>query len=121
MKTFSDSSILLRKYSSEWIKKKKISNELYQLLKRHKIKNKCDTLIVVNNLEIIRLFAQAILRYNSFVQFLFPTEIVIVSVTDHMDIFVSAKNNSVLQKVHSAVAKLNDKSKKIVFRYENVK
>lgn len=120
VKAFSDSSIILHKYSVKWIKQKKISHELYEILKQNKIKNQYDTLIVRNNFAIIRLFAQSILRYNSFIQFLFPQEKVIVSVTDHMDIFVSAQDNLVLRKVYDTVKKFNNMSGEIILHCEDV-
>ena len=90
---FKDTSCLIRKYERKWIVDKTLSKELYLTLKANNIENHFDGMIVVKKDDkAIMQFFESIYKYNSFVQFLFPEERMVISPTDHMDVFIAAED-----------------------------
>lgn len=112
-----DENCLIKKYSESWIVNKKKSIRLYQILRNNNVKNKRTAAILVdkNNYEI-ELFVKSVLKYNSFVQFIFLEDKMVISVTDHMDIFISFTNKKFMLILQDSLEKFNskyNKSKKI--------
>lgn len=108
-----DKDCLIKKYNECWILNKKKSKVLNKLLRKNNVKNKgtAGILICKTNYEI-KLFVRSILKYNSFVQFIFLKEEIVISVTDHMDIFISFANENFMQKLLRQLQQFNSKYNK---------
>ena len=98
-----DPFVVVRKYSGNWYVNNLLSHELVDFLEKESIKNE-DTacLIVPKKAPQVKLFMESILKYNSFVDFSFVNHKVIITLTDHMDMFVSS-HEKILPQVSELV------------------
>ena len=103
-----DDYCVLTKYHNCWIVNKRKSAQLYRVLKENNVKIKASKALMVHkNDSEMELFLKAILKYNSFIQFLFSYEKIVMTITDHMDIFISSENDGFIQVVQDEVIKFN--------------
>lgn len=116
-----DCNLILKKYNEKWIVNKDKSAKLYERLKLLQVNNtKTEYITVDKNSDIIRLFVEAALHYNSFFEFLLPAERMVIAVTDHMDIFISAKSEETLQKAEKILTGFNLKNSDSVFEFNKI-
>lgn len=97
--------ILLHKYSKKWIVNKKIQRNLNKTLKVNNIKNISNSNIIIDicDVDLLIKFMQSILMYNSFVNFIINNKKIIITVTDHFDIFLFFDNDSITSDIQSVV------------------
>ncbi len=55
-----------------------------------------DNVLSISTEEEIRLITKSILRYNTFAHFVIPSLNVVITPTDHLDIFILTKKESVI-------------------------
>lgn len=107
-KVVKDDYCVITKYNDCWIVNKKKSSKLYRMLKNSNVKIKeTVALLVDKNALEIELFIKSVLKYNSFVQFLFSNDKIVMSVTDHMDIFISVCRNDFIQIIKDNINEFN--------------
>lgn len=82
------------RYEPSWIVRKSESPELSLLLDANGINNDVHGITVSKYEAIVKEFAIASFRYNSFIQFLFPHRQAIITPTDHMDLFFELPTSS---------------------------
>lgn len=103
---FIDDYCLIRKYETDWIVDEALSKELEDFFLKRGIQNNSDeSFYVKKDNKIIPLLLDAAFRYNSFVQFIFEKEEVVVSPSDHLVVFIGSSD---LNKIQSKIAKCFD-------------
>lgn len=91
---------IILKYNEKWIVNKEKSYELFKVLDNFAIKNTFNGGILVDkNSEIVSLFIESVLKYNSFIELIFVDLKLIISPTDHMDIFFHSDNLVVFKEL----------------------
>lgn len=85
---------ILSKYNDDkWLMNKKKTCSLYRSLKKNRIKNKFGGGIQLScNDKLLFSFLDSNLKYNSFFNILLPDSRIVITPTDHMDIFFDAEN-----------------------------
>lgn len=80
-------------HGDKWINNRKIAPSLNQILKDNKIfdGDSC-VLKLTEEIEIVA-FVKSILRYNTFASFFIPAKDIVVTPTDHLDIFIFSKDD----------------------------
>lgn len=92
-KLFREDYCVVRRYNEKWVVQEDMLPELSTALTRCSISNTFDGGILLKKDEIlVESFISSVLRYNSFVEFIFITDEIIVSPTDHMDVFIASKD-----------------------------
>lgn len=105
-----DEYCIITKYNDRWIVNKKKSKKLFRILRQSNVKIKATAALYVNKSSSdIELFIKSTLKYNSFVQLLFISEKMIMTITDHMDVFISVDNKDFIQVVENSVIDFNTK------------
>jgi len=84
--------VILSKYQNNWIIDRNKNIELYKFLKLEKIRNNYSGALCINDNIILKEFIDANFKFNSFVQFIFPNSKIIITPTDHLDIFIASSN-----------------------------
>lgn len=79
-------------YVNKWIKDKRISPTLNKLLKQYEVKD-TDIILKLSEKKEWEQIAKSIIRYNTFAEFVTISKDIIITPTDHLDIFVSTKND----------------------------
>lgn len=103
---FIDDYCLIRKYETDWIVDEALSKELADFFLKRGVQNNSDeSFYVKKDDKIIPLLLDAAFRYNSFVQFIFEKEEVVVSPSDHLVVFIVSSD---LNKMQSKIAKCFD-------------
>ena len=98
---------IVRKYNEKWVVNKDLSPELVTIMTEYSVTNKFNGGILVEKEEaLVDLFIQSVLKYNSFVQFIFQADEIIISPTDHLDVFVNSKNLELLEDKVSEITSL---------------
>lgn len=77
-----------------WITNRKIAPSLNQILRDNKILDGDSCILLTEEFEIVA-FVKSIFRYNTFASFFDPRKGVLVTPTDHLDIFISSKDDYV--------------------------
>lgn len=77
------------KYEEKWVINPDLNSELAKALDSKRITDHCDGIQCSKDHPVVSSFAKSCFRYNSFVQFVFPRTHLIITPTDHMDIFFS--------------------------------
>ena len=106
-----DRGLVLKKYEEKWVVNEELSKELYKELQKNHVEKNVAAISLDRTSPWIKLFIKAALKYNSFFQFLFPLEKIVLTVTDHMDIFISAENSANFQWVEDIIEEINQKEK----------
>lgn len=103
-----DNSCVVIKYNECWVMNNKKSKALYRILKQNNIKNKnTKALLIEKKSEELDLFILSVLKYNSFIQFLLKDEQIVITITDHMDIFVCFINDNFFIILQDCIKKIN--------------
>lgn len=90
--TIGEPYCIIKKYNEKWVVNAEISPELATTLDKYSVSKKYNgAMAIEESSQLIELFIEAVLRYNSFVQFIFKEKEVVISPTDHMDIFIDSK------------------------------
>lgn len=95
-----EKELIMRKYNEKWIINPEESKEVSDVLSSNAIKNNFNGgLLVHKNNKMVELFIESVLKYNSFIQLIFQKSKIIISPTDHMDIFFESDNINELKRV----------------------
>lgn len=89
----------IMKYDESWMVDDKLCASLATLLGSKRITNTDSCIFVEKVSNMIDLFAKSCFRYNSFVQFIFPETPLILTPTDHLDIFFSSPSKEKLYEL----------------------
>lgn len=100
--------IYILKYEKRWVINPDLDSELKSVLNRMKITSSCNGIQCSKTHPIVTAFAKACFRYNSFVQFVFPKAHLIITPTDHMDIFFSCDGESQVLSELNGMLKTQD-------------
>lgn len=85
--------ILSKYHDNKWLVNEKKTCELYRSLKKNKVKNRFKGGIKLSCKDkLLFSFLDSNLKYNSFFNILLPNNKIIITPTDHMDIFFDAEN-----------------------------
>lgn len=116
--SFTDEDCVIRKYEVDWIIDKTLSSELFECFIMLGIQNSSNEAICVKkNDEIINLLLESVFRYNSFIQFLFEKAEVVVSPSDHLDVFIASNNPARMKsKITKCLKSLDEENLEIVER-----
>lgn len=94
-----DPKCIILKYNDKWVVDQSESKVLASLLAGQGVMNEDNKGIKVDKDDlIVELFVDSVLTYNSFVCFLFEQSKIVVAPTDHLDIFIAAKDSEKLNK-----------------------
>lgn len=97
--SFEDEYCIIKNSEERWVMDTLLSDELKCILENNQIlKGFTSAIFVKKNHRIVKLFAESVFRYNSFVQFIFRDERIVISPSDHLDIFIASDNLKVLEK-----------------------
>jgi len=90
-KKIDEISCIIKKYNEKWVVNNEISPELTNVLTEQLISNRFrGGICTVKDDLIIDLFIRSVFKYNSFVQFIFKENQIIISPSDHLDIFIDS-------------------------------
>lgn len=96
----SDKNCIIIKYNEKWVVNKTEVPELVKLLDNSLVTNKLKGgLLVDKNDKILELFLESVFKYNSFIQILLKDSKIIISPSDHMDIFFQSDNINELENL----------------------
>lgn len=88
-----DEYCIINKYNEKWVVDKELTS-LYSVLKTNQIHNSYSGgLKVYKKDKINEIFFESVLKYNSFIEFIFVDSRVIITPTDHMDVFFNTNND----------------------------
>lgn len=99
LRFLSDKICYIVKYNDKWVVDSDPCTALASLLDRKQVKNAYNCIRTEKTSGIVELFASSCFRYNSFVQFIFPEMPIIISPTDHLDIFFSGPSREKLYEL----------------------
>ncbi len=88
-----DNKVYIRKYEDYWVHKEFLKSEKWS---EFKINNDFSGVYEIEELSEVKSLIEGNLKYESFVQFLIPNKQLIITPTDHMDIFCHSVNSSIL-------------------------
>ncbi len=96
----SEENCIIIKYNEKWVVNKAEAPELVNILNNNLVTNKLKGgLYVDKDDRIIELFIESVFKYNSFIQIVFKDSKIIISPSDHMDIFFQSNNISDLENL----------------------
>ena len=99
-RVINEENCILRKYNERWVVNQEESKELVSIIKSNGINNNFNGgLLVHKNDQLVKLFIESVLKYNSFIQIIFSKSQIIISPSDHMDIFLESKDINALKRV----------------------
>ena len=100
LRVINEENCILRKYNERWVVNQEESKELVSIIKSNGINNNFNGgLLVHKNDQLVKLFIESVLRYNSFIQIIFSKSQIIISPSDHMDIFFEGSDINELKRV----------------------
>ncbi len=95
--TVEDKKCIVYRYNEKWVVNRELSS-LYSILKNSQIRNNyAGGLKIDKNGRISEMFLESIIKYNSFLEFLFVDSKMIVTPTDHMDVFLHTNNDETIE------------------------
>lgn len=80
-------------YGDKWITNKKIAPSLNQILKDNRVFDGDNRVLKLTEEAEIVAFVKSILRYNTFASFFNPEKCTVLTPTDHLDVFISSKDD----------------------------
>ncbi len=92
--TIDERECTIVRYEPQWVVRASHSPELSSALERNGINNDTYGITVDRHDPMVKEFATSAFRYNSFIQFLFPGRGIIITPTDHMDLFIDLPASS---------------------------
>ena len=102
-------------YGDKWITNKKIAPSLNKILKGNKVFDGDSRVLQLTEESEIVAFVKSIFRYNTFVSFVNPEKGIVITPTDHLDIFIDSKDDYV-NTVKEII-----KNKRMIFRFTQKK
>lgn len=102
-------------YGDKWITNKKIAPSLNKILKGNKVFDGDSRVLQLTEESEIVAFVKSIFRYNTFVSFVNPEKGIVITPTDHLDIFIDSKDDYV-NTVKEII-----KNKRTIFRFTQKK
>ena len=118
IKYYNCESIIVAKYESNWIINKDKSLELTALFKSNRLRTNFSGAIRVSDMKIIKDFIYSNLKYNSFTHFILLENKIIITPTDHLDIFIASGD---IDNTFNIVKKLGKKMKSNKIVIEKIK
>lgn len=88
----STGTIVITKYQYKWIMNKSKSPALAEIFHTKGLRANFSGAISVNEKKILEDFTYSNFKYNSFTHFLIPNANVMITPTDHLDLFIAASN-----------------------------
>ena len=82
-------------YGDKWITDKKIAPSLNKILKDNKVFDGDSRVLQLTEESEVVAFVKSILRYNTFVSFFDSEKGIVITPTDHLDIFIDSKDDYV--------------------------
>lgn len=96
----SEENCIIIRYNEKWVVNKSEAAELVNYLNNSLVTNKLKGgLLVDKNNKIVELFIESVFKYNSFIQILLKDSKIIISPSDHMDIFFQSNNMGELENL----------------------
>ncbi len=115
LESLSEENCILIEYNHKWIINDTLSQQIKSLFIESNISNNFDGGILCKKGELIlKLFIEAIFMYNSFFNIVIPHHKVIITPTDHMDIFFDFINS---QQINNLIQNI---SRKLGFVVEEI-
>ncbi|MGX7243631.1 hypothetical protein ACWOC1_02140 [Enterococcus quebecensis] len=108
LKKLNEKSVFILNYENEWVVNRGLSNNLYKVLKKEQI---CHSDIgIETDIEnkLVKYFIDSVFKYNSFVSFIFEENEIIITPTDHMDIFICSNGESSFAQINALIRKQNN-------------
>lgn len=94
-----EETCVLKKYSSRWVKDPKLTKGLYDSLHHASIRsNYSGGIVVGTNSKELEWFIESVLKYNSFIQIILIEAQIIITPTDHMDVFFESIDLASIEK-----------------------
>ena len=81
-------------YGDKWIRNKKIAPSLNRILKENKISDDKNCVLQITEKAEIAALVKSVLRYNTFASFFSPEKGIVLTPTDHLDIFIASKGDN---------------------------
>lgn len=103
----STETIIIAKYQSKWIMNSNKSPELAEMFRTKGLRANFSGAISTNDKRILEYFTYSNFKYNSFTHFLIPNAKVIITPTDHLDLFIAASD---IENTLNVVKKIIDKN-----------
>ncbi len=94
-------------YGDKWIRNKKIAPSLNRILKENKIYDDKNCVLQITEEAEIAALVKSVLRYNTFASFFSPEKGIVLTPTDHLDIFIASKGDN-SQTVKTVVENRNE-------------
>lgn len=105
-----ETSCIIRKYNECWVANNRESKKLQKLLRENNVKNRnTDAILTEKNTKEVDLFISSCLKYNSFVQFLLKEEKMVMTITDHMDLFISFESKDSFVMIKECIQQINNR------------
>ncbi len=92
--TIDERECTIVKYEPKWVVRASGSSKLFSALKKNGVNNDVHGITVDKHDPMVKEFAASSFRYNSFVQVVFPGRGIIITPTDHMDLFIDLPASS---------------------------
>ena len=80
-------------YGNKWITNKKVAPSLNQILKDNRVFDGDNRVLKLTEEAEIVAFVKSIFRYNTFASFFNPEKCTVLTPTDHLDVFISSKDD----------------------------
>jgi len=106
--SYSDGHIILAKYDENWVNDNEKNVELLSIFKNNNLKINFNGGIRTEEKYIIEAFLMGNLKYFSFVHFLIAEKGIIITPTDHMDIFINISDINQNIGIIKKIVKEND-------------
>ena len=103
--SFSTENIVIAKYQPKWIIDSNKSPILAEAFRLKKLRANFSGAISVKDTETIEEFFYANFKYNSFTHFIIPDSKIIITPTDHLDLFIVSDD---INKTFEIVSKIID-------------
>ncbi len=116
--TIDEKDCTIVRYEPKWVVRASGSSKLFSALKKNGVSDDVHGITVDKHDPMVKEFAVSSFRYNSFVQVLFPGRGIIITPTDHMDLFIDLPTSSssveqvelVLQKHRDSIVAPSDRT-----------
>ncbi len=92
--TIDERECTIVRYEPKWVVRASGSPKLFSTLKKNGVSDDVHGITVDKHDPMVKEFAVSSFRYNSFIQVLFPGRGIIITPTDHMDLFIDLPSSS---------------------------
>ena len=114
IKIIGDNSLILFKYEYRWLNDLNKFPVIHNLLLENNMNNDYSGGIEISvDDECLICFLESILMYNSFINIILPFSKVIITPTDHMDIFINYDENKISDVIYKLINNISDFQKYI--------